>query len=115
MPTAGSEVLAKNGYTLGMCGKWHMGDDDKPQYGFSYWSTVPGGGGTYRNAEFVKNGKKGVLNEYKTDAVGDSAVEFLDTVKDKPFYLLVPIVAFLLLQLLQLAVKPEQSMKQVSG
>ena len=88
-----SQVLAENGYTLGMCGKWHMGNDDKPQYGFSFWSTVPGGGGPYRNAEFVKNGKRGILNEYKTDAVGDSALEFLDTVKDKPFYLLMPFYA----------------------
>ncbi|MBI3209059.1 MAG: sulfatase-like hydrolase/transferase [Candidatus Solibacter usitatus] len=88
-----AEHFAKSGYTMGMCGKWHMGNDDKPQYGFTFWSTVPGGGGTYRNAEFVKNGKKGVLNEYKTDAVGDSALEFLDTVKQKPFYLLVPFYA----------------------
>ncbi|MBI4907676.1 MAG: sulfatase-like hydrolase/transferase [Acidobacteria bacterium] len=88
-----SQVLADNGYTLGMCGKWHMGNDDKPQHGFTFWSTVPGGGGPYRNPEFVKNGKRGVINEYKTDAVGDSALEFLDTVKDKPFYLLMPFYA----------------------
>ena len=29
-----SQVLAQNGYNLGMVGKWHMGDDDKPQAGF---------------------------------------------------------------------------------
>jgi arylsulfatase A-like enzyme len=88
-----SEILAKNGYTLGMCGKWHMGDDEKAQAGFSYWATVPGGGGPYRNAEFVKNGVRGRLNEYKTDAVGDCALEFLDQTKGKPFYLLVPFYA----------------------
>lgn len=88
-----AEVLAKSGYTLGMCGKWHMGEDDKAQYGFTYWATVPGGGGSYRNVEFVKNGVRGKLREYKTDSVGDCALEFLDTVKDKPFYLLVPFYA----------------------
>ncbi len=88
-----SQILAKNGYTLGMCGKWHMGDDEKAQAGFSYWATVPGGGGPYRNAEFVKNGVRGRLSEYKTDAVGDCALEFLDQTKGRPFYLLVPFYA----------------------
>ena len=36
-----SETLAKNGYTLGMSGKWHMGGDDQAQAGFTYWCTVP--------------------------------------------------------------------------
>ncbi|HUQ94281.1 MAG TPA: sulfatase-like hydrolase/transferase [Bryobacteraceae bacterium] len=88
-----SEILAENGYALGMCGKWHMGDDDRAQAGFRYWATVPGGGGTYRDPEFVKNGARQHLRQFKTDSVGDCAVEFLDTVKGKPFYLLVPFYA----------------------
>ncbi|NWF83134.1 MAG: sulfatase-like hydrolase/transferase [Bryobacteraceae bacterium] len=52
------EVLKRGGYRLGMTGKWHMGFDEKAQRGFSYWATVPGGGGTYRNPEFVVNGKR---------------------------------------------------------
>jgi choline-sulfatase len=88
-----SEILAKNGYTLGMCGKWHMGEDDKAQAGFTYWATIPGGGGPYRNPEFVKNGQRVKLSEFKTDSVGDCAIEFLDTVKGKPFYLLMPFYA----------------------
>ena len=85
-----SEILAKNGYTLGMCGKWHMGDDTQAQRGFTYWHTVPGGGGTYRDPEFVTNGSKRKLFGYKDDLVADGALDFLDRAKDRPFYLLVP-------------------------
>ncbi|MEX2263170.1 MAG: sulfatase-like hydrolase/transferase [Bryobacteraceae bacterium] len=88
-----SELLAKQGYTLGMCGKWHMGQDQQAQRGFSFWHTVPGGGGTYRDPEFVTNGSQRKLTGYKTDLVADGALEFLDTVKDKPFYLLMPFYA----------------------
>ena len=93
--TTYSEVLAGHGYTLGMSGKWHMGEDDKPQAGFSWWFTVPGGGGTYRDPEFVKNGVKQKLTGYKTDLVTDGALEFLDRQKgsSRPFYLLVPYYA----------------------
>ena len=30
-----SQVLADSGYTLGLCGKWHMGKDETRQAGFS--------------------------------------------------------------------------------
>jgi len=90
-----SEALAKNGYTLGMCGKWHMGEDDQAQAGFTYWCTVPGGSGTYRDPEFVRNGKREKIKGYKTDIVTDCALEFLDRRKSAadPFYLLVPYFA----------------------
>ncbi len=90
-----SEVLARHGYTLGMCGKWHMGHDDQAQRGFSFWATVPGGGGPYKDVEFVKNGERIRTTGFKTDRVGDFALEFLDQQrgKDNPFYLLVPFYA----------------------
>lgn len=88
-----SEVLAKAGYTLGMSGKWHMGDDDKAQAGFSFWATVPGGGGKYLDAEFVKNGERIAKTGFKTDAMTDYALEFLDRGRKDPFYLLVPYYA----------------------
>ncbi len=92
--TTYTEILARNGYTLGMCGKWHMGEDDKAQAGFTYWATVPGGGGPYRDPEFVHNGAMPRKVEgYKTDIVGDFALDFLNQVKGRPFYLLVPFYA----------------------
>ncbi len=90
-----SEVLAKHGYTLGMCGKWHMGHDDTAQRGFSFWATVPGGGGPYKDVEFVRNGHRVQTTGFKTDRVGDFALEFLDQQRGRedPFYLLVPFYA----------------------
>jgi arylsulfatase A-like enzyme len=89
-----SEILANNGYKLGMCGKWHMGNDDQAQAGFSYWATVPGGGGTYRDPDFVVNGEARKMKGFKTDIVTDFALDFLSRqTKNDPFYLLVPFYA----------------------
>lgn len=89
-----SEVLAQNGYQLGMCGKWHLGEDDKAQAGFRYWATVPGGSSPYRNNTFVQNGQRKTISGFKTEAVGDFAIDFLNQqTKDQPFYLLVPFYA----------------------
>jgi len=91
--TCYTELLAQAGYTLGLSGKWHMGEDEKAQRGFSYWATVPGGGGTYRNPVFVRNGERTPVNRFKTDAVGDFALEFIEQNRTKPFYLHVPFFA----------------------
>lgn len=93
--TTYSEILAQHGYTLGMSGKWHMGHDDQAQRGFSFWATVPGGGGPYKDVEFVKNGERIQTKGFKTDRVTDFALEFLDQQrgKENPFYLLVPYYA----------------------
>jgi arylsulfatase A-like enzyme len=88
-----TEILARNGYTLGLSGKWHMGEDERAQRGFSYWATVPGGGGTYRDPEFVRNGERVKVKRFKTDAVGDFAIEFLEKSRNRPFYLMVPFYA----------------------
>jgi choline-sulfatase len=91
--TTYTELLAKAGYTLGMCGKWHMGNDEYPQVGFTYWVTVPGGGGTYRDPVFVVQGQRKKIPGFKTDIVTDYALEFLDRHHAKPFFLMVPFYA----------------------
>lgn len=84
-----TQLLAKAGYTLGMCGKWHMGNDETPQAGFTYWVTVPGGSGTYRDPVFVVQGRQKKIPGFKTDIVTDYALEFLDRHHSRPFFLMV--------------------------
>lgn len=92
--TTYSEILAQHGYNLGMCGKWHMGMDDKAQAGFHYWATIPGGSGPSRDPTFAVNGATRALKGFKTDLVGDFALDFLSRQSaDNPFYLLVPFYA----------------------
>ncbi len=88
-----TDLLAKAGWTLGMCGKWHMGKDEEAQAGFTYWVTVPGGGGTYRDPQFVVNGVSKKITGFKTDIVTDHALEFLDRNRSRPFFLMVPYYA----------------------
>jgi choline-sulfatase len=72
-----------------------MGHDDRPHAGFSWWATVPGGGGPYENPTFFKNGKSFPMKGFKTDLVGDAALEFLDTraSQSSPFALYLPFYA----------------------
>jgi choline-sulfatase len=88
-----TQVLAQNDYRLGMCGEWHMGRDDQAQAGFEYWASVPGGSGPYRDPTFVVNGRSREIHGFKTDAVGDLAIDFLNQKAGRPFYLLVPFYA----------------------
>lgn len=92
-----SEVLARNGYHLGLSGKWHMGADEKVQEGFTDWYTVPGGGGPYKDVEFVRNGETILEKGFKTDHVGGGAVDFLTRHQaerpDDPFFLYVAFYA----------------------
>jgi arylsulfatase A-like enzyme len=91
--TTFSEVLARNGYTLGMCGKWHMGDDDNPHAGFTYWCTQAENGGGYKDPVLVKNGSRVKINGFLTDALADAGLEFIDANKGRPFLLYLPFYA----------------------
>jgi arylsulfatase A-like enzyme len=91
--TTFSDVLAKTGYALGMCGKWHMGDDDNPHAGFRYWCTLAQNGGNYKDPLLVKNGSRVKINGFLTDALGDAGLEFIDANRSQPFCLFVPFYA----------------------
>jgi arylsulfatase A-like enzyme len=82
------EILTDAGYTCGLSGKWHLGDNRRPQEGFTFWITMPAGHTrTFYDAEVIDDGKVRKEPRYLTDFWTDHAVKFIDENKDKPFFL----------------------------
>lgn len=82
------EILAEAGYTCGLSGKWHLGDNLKPQEGFTYWITKPHGHSLeFYDQEVIHDGK--IYNEptYLTDLWTQHAVKFMEQNRDRPFFL----------------------------
>ena len=84
-----TDVLARHGWTCGISGKWHLGDSQIPQHGFSDWYVHQRDGGPYYDAPMVRNGQ--LVNEtgYVTDLITDEALRLLDRYAEgeHPFYL----------------------------
>ena len=45
-----TDVLAGNGWTCGMSGKWHLGESQIAQHGFDHWYVHQLGGGPYKRS-----------------------------------------------------------------
>lgn len=88
--TCYTDILAADGYTCALSGKWHLGDSLTPQHGFSRWYTIGKGGCQYFHPDIVENGSIELKHdEYVTDLITDHALGFMDELaqKDNPFYL----------------------------
>ena len=87
--TTYTEILAENGYTCGLSGKWHLGNSTVKQKGFQHWFTLARGGCPYFKPDVVKDGKVVLEDRYITDLITEDALGFLDAQKGKknPFYL----------------------------
>ena len=85
--TAYTDILADNGYICGLSGKWHLGDSQRPQHGFSHWFAHQLGAGDYYNAPMVHDGELINVPGYISDAITDDAINFIEVNKAKPFYL----------------------------
>lgn len=84
-----TDIMARHGWTCGISGKWHLGDSQVPQHGFTDWFVHQRGGGPYNDAPMVRNGQ--LVNEpgYITDRITDEALKMLDkyVAGGHPFYL----------------------------
>ena len=83
------DLLAENGYTCALSGKWHLGDSTTPQHGFSHWYTIGRGGCLYRQADVVEDGQLHFETRYITDLITERALDYLDdfSKQENPFYI----------------------------
>ena len=84
-----TDVLAEQGWLCGISGKWHLGNSQLVQHGFSHWFVHQFGGGQYNDAPMVRNGELVDEPGYVTNVITDDALAFLDKHArgEKPFYL----------------------------
>ena len=78
--------LQRLGYETAHVGKWHMGNDGQPRPGYDHWISFDGHG-RIENPRLNINGAYEQRTGYITDLLNDSAVEFLERKRARPFSL----------------------------
>ncbi len=82
------QVLSEEGYTCGLSGKWHLGDNLHPHEGFSFWVTKPGGHTTgFLNQDVIEDGEINQVAMHQTEYWTQRGIEFIEQNKDRPFFL----------------------------
>jgi len=81
-------LLAEAGYTCGLSGKWHLGDNLRPQEGFTFWTTKPHGHSKgFYDQEVIEDGRVRMEENYLTDYWTDRGIEFIRANQHRPFFL----------------------------
>lgn len=92
------QIFAENGYTNGMFGKWHLGDNYpfRPEDRGFHEVVRHGGGGItqgpdywgndYFDDTYWHNGQTEKYEGYCTDVFFSEALDFIETNKEKPFF-----------------------------
>ena len=89
------QLLQNAGYRTGLCGKWHIGNEDSPAPGLDSWFSI---GSAYPflhfgAREFCDQGRMTRLEGSIDDIVTERAGTFLQADDERPFFLLVGLTA----------------------
>ncbi len=85
-----SDILSAQGYTCGYSGKWHLGGEERPQHGFTYWHVMAGGGSSrYQDPAMFSNAGRSQVERveekgYLADLIHQRAIEFLEQARRRP-------------------------------
>jgi len=81
-------VLRGAGYTCGLSGKWHLGENLKPSEGFGFWITKPDGHTKeFYDQDIIEDGKVRKEAGYTTDLWTRNGINFIEQNKERPFFL----------------------------
>ncbi|GAA3555142.1 sulfatase [Snuella lapsa] len=86
-----AEVLKKQGYINASVGKWHLSDDPKTQgFDVNVGGTHQGHPKSYFSPYNNKTLSDGAKGEYLTERLTSEAIQFMESNKEKPFFLYLP-------------------------
>ncbi len=90
------DILHESGYTTALSGKWHMGQEERPDAAFDY-TFCNGPQYPYHHngvRTFYENGQPVEIPGYKTRIITDHALKFLrERPQDPPFFLQIGYIA----------------------
>jgi N-acetylglucosamine-6-sulfatase len=87
LPTFPQE-LQRSGFTTGLVGKWHMGNDPTPRPGFDFWVSFSGQGKII-DPELYEDGRLQRVPGYVTDLLTDRALGYIRKQRgaQRPYFL----------------------------